>query len=59
MLSNKAPSSKGNQPGHVYSVDNSSSMVMYNGTIRNKTTDVKNTESTQKNEPNYLMSQGN
>ena len=37
MLSNQALSSKGNQPGHVYSVDNSSSMVMYNGTIRTKT----------------------
>ena len=59
MLSNQAPSSKGHPPGHIYSVDNSSSMVMYNGTIRNKTTEMKNTESTQKNDPSNMLSQGN
>ena len=59
MLSHQAPSSKEKPAPHIYSVDNSNSMVMYNGTIRNKTTEMKQTLSTQKYDPNAMLSQGN
>ena len=59
MLSHQAPSSKEKPPAHIYSVDNSNSMVMYNGTIRNNTTAMKQTLSTQKQDHTAMLSQGN
>ena len=41
-LSNQAPSSKTNgNPPHLFSCENSSSMVMYNATVRNQGTGAK------------------
>ena len=60
-MSNGLPSSKGNPP-HLFSVENSSSMVMYNATVRNQGTNSKTDTSAAQygqNDPNFLLSQGN
>ena len=57
MMSNGVPSSKGGQP-HVFSVENSSSMVMYNATVKNQNTNMKTEVSAVlgQNDPNLLFS---